>query len=156
MSQCLSTIILKDICAVSFSSLEGCYLNHTQTPLLGKKKIWILKFPFKLRNSFLHSNTRCNLLYSVRLTAVIGLETKKVLNKNTTSKGYLKKKKLFFAKAMEHTIYLQIILLSFSVILKLKPLTSENSRILNQKSRWLKLGLLIWYLHFNIKLYHFI
>lgn len=45
--------------------------------LCSEKKIWILRFPFMLRNSFLHSNTRCNLFYSVRLTAVIGLEIKK-------------------------------------------------------------------------------
>lgn len=36
LSQCLGTIIFKDICADSFSSLDGCYLNKTQTLLLEK------------------------------------------------------------------------------------------------------------------------
>ena len=54
-----------------------------------KKKIWTLRFPFKLRNSFLHSNIRHNLLYSVRLIAMIGLEIQKSQRKiSHILKGY--------------------------------------------------------------------
>ena len=74
-----------------------------------KKKIWTLRFSFKLRNSFLHSNIRHNLLYSVRLIAMIGLEIQKSQRKILhILKGYF-----FLSSTLlrqwNYIMYLQII-----------------------------------------------
>ena len=72
----------------------GRLLSESKPDSFVGKKIWISRFPFKSRNSFLHSNLRHNLLYCVRLIAMIGLERQESQRKIPYIKRLLGNKKL--------------------------------------------------------------
>lgn len=112
----------------SFSNLDGCYLNQTQTLLLGNKsEFWDFHFSWGTASPLKH---KMQFILQCEINNHDWLGNKEVLKKNTAYPKATWQQKKSFPKAMEACMYLQIVLLQFQMYyadyLSSSHLTSEN------------------------------